>query len=142
MYYTLGQRQGIGIGGQRDSTAEPWYVAGKDMQRNSLLVVQGHDHPRLLSPVLETADMHWVSDRTPDLPMRCMAKTRYRQADQACRVTRTGPDSCQAEFDVPQRAVTPGQYAVFYDGEECLGGGVITAPAMAVTHTELQAEIG
>src|SRR5690242_84150 len=97
MYYTLGQRQGIGIGGARDTAAEPWYVAGKDMQRNRLLVVQGHDHPRLLSPALEAVHLHWISDQAPALPLRCTAKTRYRQADQTCRVIQTGQDSCRVE---------------------------------------------
>ena len=142
MYYTLGQRQGIGIGGTRDTTAEPWYVAGKDMERNRLLVVQGHDHPRLMSPVLDAIHLHWISGAAPALPLRCAAKTRYRQADQACRVSRAGQDSCRVEFDTPQRAVTPGQYAVFYDGEECLGGGVIAANTMATVQAELQAETG
>ncbi|HEY1771726.1 MAG TPA: tRNA 2-thiouridine(34) synthase MnmA [Gammaproteobacteria bacterium] len=141
MYYTLGQRQGIGIGGARDTTAEPWYVAGKDMEQNRLLVVQGHDHPQLLSPALEAVHLHWASGKAPVLPLRCTAKTRYRQADQACWVRQTVSDGCRVEFDTPQRAVTPGQYAVFYDGEECLGGGVIAAQATAV-HAELRAETG
>ena len=142
MYYTLGQRQGIGIGGARDTTDEPWYVAGKDMEGNKLLVVQGHDHPRLLSPALDAMHLHWVSGEAPALPLRCAAKTRYRQADQVCRVSRTGQDGCRVEFDTPQRAVTPGQYAVFYDGEECLGGGVIAAKTAASMSAELQAETG
>jgi tRNA-specific 2-thiouridylase len=140
MYYTLGQRSGIGIGGQRDTAAEPWYVAGKDMERNRLSVVQGHDHPRLLSPALEAVQLHWISDKVPALPLRCMAKTRYRQADQACRVSQPGQAGCRVEFDVPQRAVTPGQYVVFYDGEECLGGGIIATPV--TEHAGLQAETG
>ena len=142
MYYTLGQRQGIGIGGQRDTAAEPWYVAGKDTDRNRLVVVQGHEHPLLLSPSLEAMHLHWISGKAPVLPMRCMAKTRYRQSDQACRVSQAGQGGYHVEFDVPQRAVTPGQYAVFYDGEECLGGGVIAAPATAAVQAELRAETG
>ncbi len=134
MYYTLGQRQGIGIGGQRDTEASPWYVAGKDMQTNRLLVVQGHDHPRLLSPELEVMQLRWVAGIAPELPLRCAAKTRYRQTDQTCRVSHSGADSCRVDFDVPQRAVTPGQYAVFYDGEECLGGGVIAAGMATEQH--------
>jgi tRNA-uridine 2-sulfurtransferase len=140
MYYTLGQRSGIGIGGQRDTAAEPWYVAGKDMEKNRLSVVQGHDHPRLLSSALEAVQLHWISDKAPALPLRCMAKTRYRQVDQACRVSRAGQTGCRVEFDMPQRAVTPGQYVVFYDGEECLGGGIISAPV--TEHAGLQAETG
>ncbi len=142
MYYTLGQRQGIGIGGARDTTDEPWYVADKDMGQNRLLVVQGHDHPRLLSPALDAMQLHWVSGEAPALPLRCTAKTRYRQADQACRVSRAGHDGCRVEFDTPQRAVTPGQYVVFYDGEECLGGGVIAAKTTAAVRAELRAEAG
>ncbi|HEX4299770.1 MAG TPA: tRNA 2-thiouridine(34) synthase MnmA [Gammaproteobacteria bacterium] len=142
MYYTLGQRQGIGIGGARDTDPSPWYVAGKDMEGNRLVVVQGHDHPRLLSAALEAVHLHRVSGKVSALPMRCMAKTRYRQGDQACRVTQTGQDNCRVEFDVPQRAVTPGQYAVFYEGEECLGGGVIAASVTALAHTGLRVETG
>lgn len=127
MYYTLGQRQGIGIGGARDTEASPWYVAGKDMQKNRLLVVQGHDHPLLQSDSLVANCLHWIAGAAPALPLRCAAKTRYRQQDQACRITDIEADLCTVEFDLPQRAVTPGQYAVFYAGEECLGGGIIQA---------------
>jgi tRNA-specific 2-thiouridylase len=135
MYYTLGQRQGIGIGGARDTEASPWYVAGKDMQQNRLLVVQGHDHPMLLSGALEAARLHWIAGTAPIAPLRCSAKTRYRQADQACRINAIDGDRCSAEFDLPQRAVTPGQYAVFYSGDECLGGGVIQAQTAALSVT-------
>jgi tRNA-specific 2-thiouridylase len=131
MFYTLGQRSGIGIGGQRDSTDEPWYVAGKDMGRNRLLVVQGHDHPALQSAELDAGRLHWIAGTAPALPLRCAAKTRYRQADQPCAVTGVTDGRAHVEFDVPQRAVTPGQYAVFYQGDECLGGGVIEARAAA-----------
>ena len=131
MYYTLGQRQGIGIGGARDTAASPWYVAGKDMERNRLLVVQGHDHPLLLSGALEAASLQWVAGMAPAMPLRCSAKTRYRQADQACRIGAIETGSCNVVFDLPQRAVTPGQYAVFYAGDECLGGGVIQCTAIA-----------
>jgi tRNA-specific 2-thiouridylase len=127
IYYTLGQRSGIGIGGVRDSEASPWYVAGKDMQKNRLLVVQGHDHPLLQSDALEAAQPHWIAGTAPASPLHCSAKTRYRQADQACRITAIEGDRCSVEFDRPQRAVTPGQYAVFYAGDECLGGGIIQA---------------
>lgn len=137
MYYTLGQRQGIGIGGARDTEATPWYVAGKDMERNRLLVVQGHDHPLLLSGSLEASGLHWISGTAPGVPSRCAAKTRYRQADQACRIVGIARDRCSVEFDLPQRAVTPGQYAVFYAGEECLGGGIIQARIAANGMTEV-----
>ena len=131
MYYTLGQRQGIGIGGRRDTEAAPWYVAGKDMARNVLTVVQGHDHPRLLSRELIVSDLHWVAGRPPEFPLSCGGKTRYRQADQACMVSAPEAGRCRVDFERPQRAVTPGQYAVFYAGQECLGGGVIEADRLA-----------
>ena len=127
MYYTLGQRQGIGIGGRRGADESPWYVAEKDLARNVLVAVQGHDHPRLLQPALTTTDMHWVSGMRPMTPLHCAAKTRYRQVDQACILDRHADGSWEARFERPQRAITPGQYAVFYTGEECLGGGVIAA---------------
>jgi tRNA-specific 2-thiouridylase len=142
MYYTLGQRQGIGIGGARDTEASPWYVAGKDMGKNRLLVVQGHDHPLLLSGSLEATHLHWISGQAPALPLRCTAKTRYRQADQGCRISKIESDRCRVEFDLPQRAVTPGQYAVFYAGDECLGGGVIQAQAASDVGTRQTALTG
>ena len=129
MYYTLGQREGLRIGGRRDAEASPWYVAGKDMERNVLMVVQGHDHPRLLKPSLKAVHLHWLEGTAPAAPFRCAAKTRYRQADQACTVTRLTGTHCEVAFDRQQRAITPGQYAVFYSGDECLGGGVIAAEA-------------
>ncbi|HEX7965127.1 MAG TPA: tRNA 2-thiouridine(34) synthase MnmA [Gammaproteobacteria bacterium] len=127
MFYTLGQRSGIGIGGRREGTDEPWYVAGKDMARNRLLVVQGHDHPLLLSDGLTAGRLHWIAGAAPALPLHCAAKTRYRQADQPCMLLRIADGRVRAEFEQPQRAVTPGQYAVFYLEDECLGGGVIEA---------------
>ncbi len=124
MYYTLGQRQGLHIGGRRDANEEPWYVAGKDHARNALIAVQGHDHPLLFSSSLETEAVHWLVPPTAQR-FECTVKTRYRQPDQACTVIlRDGV--VQVHFTTPQRAVTPGQYAVFYDGEVCLGGAVIS----------------
>ncbi|MEO6696861.1 MAG: aminomethyltransferase beta-barrel domain-containing protein, partial [Gammaproteobacteria bacterium] len=125
MYYTLGQRQGLGIGGLRDSSGDPWYVVDKDMERNVLIVAQGHDHPLLFSRHLQAGDLHWVTGTPPPLPLPCKAKTRYRQADQPCVITAIKDDVCEVAFDNPQWAVTPGQSVVFYRGEECLGGGVI-----------------
>jgi tRNA-specific 2-thiouridylase len=122
MYYTLGQRQGLGIGG----AGAPWYVARKDRSANVLYVAQGHDHPALLSDWLTANELSWVAGEPPAYPLRCTAKTRYRQADQRCTVERSGDGRCLVRFDVPQRAVTPGQSIVFYSGEVCLGGGVIT----------------
>lgn len=125
MYYTLGQRQGLGIGGLQGAGEAPWYVVGKDLERNRLLVGQGHDHPALFSSELEADNLHWVSGETIRAPLRCRAKTRYRQGDQDCLITATNGSSCRVRFDEPQRAVTPGQSVVFYDGDVCLGGGII-----------------
>jgi tRNA-specific 2-thiouridylase len=129
MYYTLGQRQGLGIGGRSDASEAPWYVAGKDLERNVLLVVQGHDHPALFASQMTVNQLTWVANAPSQAQFRCTAKVRYRQPDQDCTVTLTANDECVVEFDCPQRAVTPGQYAVFYSGEECLGGGVIVSGA-------------
>lgn len=124
MYHTIGQRQGLGIGGLSGHSHDPWYVVGKDLARNRLLVAQGHDHPALLKSSLRTGEIYWVAGQVPDLPLRCHAKTRYRQPDQACTLVQDG-NGYRAEFDSPQRAITPGQSVVFYDGDRCLGGGVI-----------------
>jgi tRNA-specific 2-thiouridylase len=124
-FYTLGQRQGLGLGGMREGggTHAPWYVAHKDLAHNALHVVQGHDHPWLQSGWLEAADLSWVAG-TPPEPGPLAAKTRYRQADAPCTLGWAG-DGFRLDFGVPQWAVTPGQSAVLYDGEVCLGGGVI-----------------
>ncbi len=127
MNYTLGQRQGIGVGGDRASTGEPWYVARKDLERNTLIVVQGHDHPALYTHHLDAEQVQWIAGGPPSDAFRCAAKVRYRQADQPCLVRSRAAGVWEVEFDAPQRAVTPGQYVVFYDGEHCLGGGVICA---------------
>ena len=124
MYYTIGQRQGLGIGGRRDGGAEPWYVAGKDLGKNTLVVVQGHDHERLLQRRLQAADASWVAGAPPD-DGAYGAKTRYRQADAHCELRPEGQAAFALDFRDPQWAVTPGQSAVLYRGEECLGGGVI-----------------
>jgi tRNA-specific 2-thiouridylase len=128
-FYTRGQRQGLGIGGvagyDAAGTHQPWYVAHKALDTNTLHVVQGHDHPWLLSPWLEAADCRWVAG-TPPAPAALAAKTRYRQADAACALAPT-PAGFRLDFAEPQWAVTPGQSAVLYDGEVCLGGGVIAA---------------
>ena len=125
MYYTLGQRKGLGIGGRHDSSDEPWFVAAKDLANNVLLVVQGHDHPLLQSLGLVAGQASWIAGRPPELPIKLAAKTRYRQADQACTLDQGQDGNLQVTFDTPQRAVTPGQYVVFYQGDECLGGAVI-----------------
>jgi len=125
MYHTIGQRQGLGIGGLAGFSDDPWYVAGKDLDRNVLIAVQGADHPLLFSRGLVSAPVDWVAGEAPARQFRCKAKTRYRQPDQDCQVTLLGNGGVQVVFDQPQRAVTPGQSVVFYDGEVCLGGGVI-----------------
>ncbi|EKF73630.1 tRNA (5-methylaminomethyl-2-thiouridylate)-methyltransferase [Alcanivorax hongdengensis A-11-3] len=129
MYYTLGQRQGLGIGGRADAGDAPWYVAGKDLERNVLIAVQGTDHPLLFRRELTSAPVMWTALQAPVLPARLTAKTRYRQPDQACIVEDAGNGKVRVIFDVPQRAVTPGQSVVFYHGQECLGGAVIEETA-------------
>lgn len=128
MYYTIGQRQGIGIGGRKDADESPWYVIGKRLADNTLVVGQGHDHPGLLSDHLFASHLDWVMEEAPAMPLACTAKSRYRQADQACVVERNA-QGWVVRFEVPQRAVTPGQYVVLYDGDICLGGGVIESAA-------------
>ncbi|SFK44718.1 tRNA 2-thiouridine(34) synthase MnmA [Methylophaga sulfidovorans] len=126
MYYTLGQRQGLGIGGRKDSTGEPWFVAGKDMDNQILYVVQG-DHPWLWSQNLVAEDVSWVAGHPPEFPCRAAAKTRYRQPDQACTISQDENGNIHVEFDEKQRAVTPGQSVVFYLDDDCLGGGIIVS---------------
>ncbi len=125
-YYTLGQRQGLRIGGTRHGSDAPWFVAGKDMARNALIVVQGHDHPALYAREAAVQQMHWIAGQAPALPLAVGAKTRYRMADAPCVLT-ARDDALLATFAQPQWAPTPGQYLVAYDGDVCLGGGVIAA---------------
>ena len=123
-FHTIGQRAGLAIGGLRGRAEAPWYVARKDAARNALVVVQGQDHPLLMSSALSTSRAHWLAP--PTAPhFRCAAKIRYRQADQPCEVRVRDDGGLDLRFDGPQRAVTPGQFAVLYDGERCLGGAVI-----------------
>jgi tRNA-specific 2-thiouridylase len=124
MYHTIGQRQGLGIGGLANHPDAPWYVVDKDLERNVLLVTQGNNHPALFKSSLYTADMMWVSGSAPQMPLACTAKVRYRQPDQACTVY-PETEGCRVVFEEPQRAVTPGQSVVLYQDERCLGGGVI-----------------
>jgi tRNA-specific 2-thiouridylase len=123
-FYTLGQRKGIGVGGMQHGSGEPWFVARKDLEHNTLWVVQGHDHPWLLSDRLVAASAAWVAG-APEAGRRLTAKTRYRQADAQCRVLGADAQRLELEFTTPQWAVTPGQSAVLYDGEVCLGGAII-----------------
>ena len=120
-YYTIGQRQGLGIGGEGDA----WYVAEKDIKRNIVYVVQGHDHPALMTRVVMAEQLNWVTGSPPTLPAMCKAKTRYRQEDQNCNISMIGPNYSRIEFDQPQWAVTPGQSIVFYQDDVCIGGGLI-----------------
>ncbi len=129
MFYTLGQREGLQIGGVRGAKEEPWYVVGKDMAANTLIAAQGHDHPLLMSRSLAAVELHWIAGEPPRAPFRCAAKCRYRQSDQPCTITEISVNSCRVEFDDAQRAVTPGQSVVFYDGDVCLGGGTIQSTA-------------
>jgi tRNA-specific 2-thiouridylase len=132
-YYTLGQRQGLGIGGMAGASPEPWYVAAKEAVSNALIVVQGTNHPRLFQNWLRAIEPHWINEAPESLderlPLRCRAKTRYRQPDQACGVTRYQTGELEVIFDAPQRAVTPGQYVVFYRDDVCLGGAMIAESA-------------
>ncbi|MFV0576403.1 MAG: tRNA 2-thiouridine(34) synthase MnmA [Vibrio sp.] len=127
MYHTLGQRKGLHIGGQKGGggNEEPWYVADKDLKRNVLIAVQGGDHPLLKSNGLIASQLHWVDRKTMTEPLRCTVKTRYRQQDIACTIEPIDDKNIKVVFDEPQVAVTPGQSAVFYSQEVCLGGGII-----------------
>lgn len=128
MYHTLGQRQGLGIGGLRGHDQQPWYVLAKDLANNRLVVGQGQDHPWLYTQSLSVAHIYWVNPVEIDGPRRLTAKIRYRQSDQPCTLERQD-QGYRVTFDKPQRAVTPGQSVVFYDQEVCLGGGVIESSA-------------
>lgn len=133
-FYTLGQRGGLGLGGRAGRAEEPWYVAAKDPSRNALIVVQGHDHPLLSSTALTTGRWHWLGS-PPAAPLRCTVKVRYRQADQRALLTPRADATVHLEFAEPQRAVTPGQYAVAYEGDRCIGGGVIEVVAPPLTQS-------
>src|SRR5208282_4530350 len=135
-YYTLGQRQGLGIGGMRGTGLAAWFVVAKEAARNTLIVVQGHDDPRLYAHVLELDAMHWIAGEPPPAGSILAAKTRYRMANAPCRLDRLDDGRWRATFEAPQWAPTPGQYLVVYDGDRCLGGAVIqgrsaTAPESA-----------
>ena len=135
MYHTLGQRKGLRIGGLANSSEEPWYVVEKDLLRNVLIVGQGHNHPRLFSKGLIANQLHWVDRQELTSPITCTVKTRYRQEDVACTVSPLPHSSTdnestpeyQIDFDEPQSSVTPGQSVVFYQGDVCLGGGIINS---------------
>lgn len=126
MYYTIGQRQGLGIGGTKGGLDEPWFVLEKVMTNNTLIVVQGHDHPKLFQPKLSASDLTWVSGKAPHCGWVYSAKTRYRQTDAPCSIEEISKAKCKIEFAQPQWAVTPGQSVVIYESKVCLGGGIIT----------------
>ena len=127
MYYTLGQRQGLKIGGSRESNGEPWFVAAKDMDANELIVVQGHEHALLLNDGLTASQLHWISEEDPRTNWVYAAKTRYRQPDAPCEIDALDKVNVTIKFGQKQWAITPGQSAVVYESNVCLGGGIITA---------------
>jgi len=127
MYYTIGQRQGLGIGGTEQGNEEPWYVVEKRMDTNTLMVTQGKDHPSLLHNYCRISGLHWINPIDTSKRVNCQAKTRYRQSDQNCQVTHIENDMAIVEFENPQRAITPGQALVVYRDEVCLGGATIEA---------------
>jgi tRNA-specific 2-thiouridylase len=125
MFYTIGQRQGLKIGGRKNASETPWYVVAKRMEDNTLIVTQGHDHPSLYAHTLIAAQVHWINGSPTQFPFTASAKTRYRQTDQACVITPNDDNQYKIEFTEPQRAITPGQSVVFYQQTICLGGGII-----------------
>jgi tRNA-specific 2-thiouridylase len=125
MYYTIGQRQGLGIGGTEPGKDEPWYVVAKELERNRLVVAQGVDNALLFHSHCRITDLHWIGDAADALPFDCSAKIRYRQQDSRCRLIVIDGASAEIEFSEPQRAITPGQALVLYQGQQCLGGGTI-----------------
>jgi len=133
-YYTLGQRRGVGVGGLAGRPHDAWYVADKNLETNELIVVQGKDHPRLYQNWLAASSMHWINDPPPGwaegAALKCRAKTRYRQPDQACTAVTGRGVTVEVHFEQPQRAVTPGQYVVLYQGSRCLGGAIIDSAEM------------
>ncbi len=139
IHYTLGQRKGLNIGGLRDYPEQPWFVAFKDLANNQLIAVQDSTHPLLMSTQLEAINLNWISGKPPTAGQIVTAKVRYRQPDQACRIVSAEHGGLSLQFEQPQRAVTPGQSVVLYDGDECLGGGVISscnAPTPATIHQQ------
>jgi tRNA-specific 2-thiouridylase len=125
MYYTIGQRQGLGIGGTAQGSESPWYVVEKRLENNVLVVAQGHNHPRLYHSACRIGDLHWIDEPDLILPFACSAKTRYRQQDEYCNIVSIDGACAVIEFETPQWAMTPGQALVFYQQDICLGGGTI-----------------
>lgn len=129
MYYTIGQRQGLGIGGRKDADDSPWFVVDKDMGNNRLIVTQGHQHELLMKHFLQASQLHWVAGHAPAPQFECKAKIRYRQTEESCQVRMLENTRCEVCFPDAQRAITPGQSIVFYQGDICLGGGIIDTMA-------------
>jgi tRNA-specific 2-thiouridylase len=127
MFYTIGQRQGLGIGGRHGGSGEPWYVIDKDMANNILVVAQGVDHPALYKRGLRASRLHWISGQAPSPSFVCTARIRHQQPLQPCTLVSLSGHEGSVEFERPQRAITAGQSVVFYTGDECLGGGIIEA---------------
>ena len=125
MYYTIGQRQGLGIGGLAGADEQAWYVVDKDVQQNLLVVTQGHNHPALFKPALRSSKIHWINQPPANVPYQCKAKIRYRQTDQECTIVSLAQEAAEIQFAQPQRAVTTGQSIVFYNDDVCLGGSII-----------------
>ncbi len=125
MFHTIGQREGLGIGGIQSASGEPWYVVGKDLKQNRLLVAQGSQHPALFESAVPAKDLHWIELSAPTAPVKCQARIRYRQQEQDCKIVSLDNVTVETRFDKPQRAVTPGQAIVFYQGDVCWGGGTI-----------------
>jgi tRNA-specific 2-thiouridylase len=140
-FFTLGQREGLHIGGVRGRAAAPWYVVGKDVARNILVVDQGTDTPYLQSTMLWTEAAHWIAGAPPASRFSCTAQTRYRQHDEACEVRVRDDGLLEVVFARPQRAVTPGQSLVLYDGDDCLGGAVIARTDAPLEHGMDQKEL-
>ena len=125
-FYTIGQRQGLGIGGCKTGTGDAWYVAAKEAGKNTLIVVQGRRHPALYATHIQADEIHWINDQSPKYPFTCRAKVRYRQREQPCLVSYIDAENIEINFKEPQWATTPGQAVVFYDGDICLGGATIS----------------
>ncbi len=138
VFLTIGQRQGLGIGGP----GGPWYVAGKNIENNTLIVVEGENHPALFSEGLSAININWVAGHPPLFPLHCTARIRHRQPEQACIVEMNPDNTLKVMFDQPQRAITPGQSVVFYNNNLCLGGGIIGQAITSSTNSDLNNNTG